>query len=507
MTTPGAVVADQPTAASKANVGRARETGAKGEPPAGEGEQGFGEILSELKGQDGHSSGNVAVPDASAGTGERTNVRRREIEAQLAAVDEADHPSRGPSADWLSGDLAQVGDALEDNTAPDAAPTVAPQPVTAVVTAIAAMAAPTTIEHSAGREPDPSKATPTPAAVAAATRAIPDGQSAPTDVRPPPAVEGMAKDQLEQSDAGLRLAGAIDPVLARFSPRGTSAGKATSEAADSNLKLAAAIEPAPGDTADVAAAMQRHAPPTVKDPPKASVLRQETHFAPVSSTAPRAGASLEDSAAMPGTGPEARSTEAPVAARSLEATLLPPDESASLTAPPAQQIADRIVDEAGPAAPLADRAGVIPEQSAPPKPVLRIVQVQLQPADLGTVTVRMELKDAELTLQVESDRTETVELIRSDQDTLARLLRAAGYSVDTSSIRIVEGDRAAASQQVGQHGGQTNLQSSPQSQSGAWERQEHAQREGTSGGDARPQTSRNEIHETTTNRAGLGLYI
>jgi chemotaxis protein MotD len=139
------------------------------------------------------------------------------------------------------------------------------------------------------------------------------------------------------------------------------------------------------------------------------------------------------------------------------------------------------------------------------KPALKILHIALQPGDLGTVTVRMELNDAELTLHVEAERAETADLIRNDQDTLSKLLRSAGYALEAGSIRVAD----AASAPSGQNGTQTNPQSSPQSQSGASERQGHGHRGsgGSNGGDSGPQASRNDTHETTTNRAGVDLYI
>jgi hypothetical protein len=120
----------------------------------------------------------------------------------------------------------------------------------------------------------------------------------------------------------------------------------------------------------------------------------------------------------------------------------------------------------------------------------------------------MELKDAELSLHVEAERPETAELIRNDQDTLSKLLRASGYNVDPASVRVTDADRTAAAQQTGQNGAQTSFQSSPQSHPGASERQGNQQRgnANASGGESRPQTNRTEVHETP-DRAGRGLYI
>jgi len=113
-------------------------------------------------------------------------------------------------------------------------------------------------------------------------------------------------------------------------------------------------------------------------------------------------------------------------------------------------------------------------------------------------------------LHVEADRAATAEMIRSDQDSLSKLLRASGYNIESASIRVLEGDRSGASQQNnGQQGGaQANLQSQAQSHSGASQRDGDGQRGNsqTSSGDA-AQARRNDTHGTTAQRTGSGLYI
>jgi chemotaxis protein MotD len=235
-------------------------------------------------------------------------------------------------------------------------------------------------------------------------------------------------------------------------------------------------------------------------------VRSESHFAPVAPTPTLShpGVSARDSGKH-GAGADAKGHQA--AAPAVDAPMPSPEEPVSVSLSPAQQIADRIATEAA-AFENADRVGAPPDQPSL-KPALKVLQIQLQPADLGTVTVRMELKESGLKLHVEVDRTETADIIRSDQDTLSKLLRAAGYGIDPGSIRIVEGDRTVTPSQAGQQGAQTNLQSSSQSQSGWSERQDRPQRgyAGTNGGEAQIPTNRNDTHETTTNRTGRGLYI
>ncbi len=107
-------------------------------------------------------------------------------------------------------------------------------------------------------------------------------------------------------------------------------------------------------------------------------------------------------------------------------------------ASPAQQIADRIAAELPSAG--ADGARAAPAMTsrlAPPESV-KVLTIQLHPADLGTVTVRMTLRADGMDVQVETGRRATARLIDADRDALAGLLRSAGYHVEALTVRAVE---------------------------------------------------------------------
>jgi chemotaxis protein MotD len=309
------------------------------------------------------------------------------------------------------------------------------------------------------------------------------------------------EEQLGVADPNQRAA-ANEPILAELSRRIGSSdndkwapvkkGQAPSTPTDDLWPRPAAVSVMPAPRTEPANGTQR---------PKANVQRQETHFAPVMTTT--VGPEAAGEGGKSGAGVEALPGEP---AGTIAAAVPSFEDSTSAAMPLAQQIADRVAAEAASAPEFTERTGMTPLWQQGMKPALKVLHIQLQPADLGTVSVRMELKDAELTLHVEADRKETADLIRNDQDTLATLLRSAGYNVDSASVRIVEGDRTLASQQSGQQSAQANLQSSTQSQSGASDRQGHARGEDTNGGD-RPQTGRNDNNETTANRAGRGVYV
>jgi flagellar hook-length control protein FliK len=113
----------------------------------------------------------------------------------------------------------------------------------------------------------------------------------------------------------------------------------------------------------------------------------------------------------------------------------------------AQQIADQVVGEAS-----ALTSAVRPDiptfvRHESPTKVLRI---QLQPAELGTVTIRMSVKDNALRLDLEAGRGDTVRLIQRDQDALSTMLRSAGYLIDGMEVRLADQASAGGQSSMGQ---------------------------------------------------------
>ena len=109
---------------------------------------------------------------------------------------------------------------------------------------------------------------------------------------------------------------------------------------------------------------------------------------------------------------------------------------------PATQIADRIAREG---AALADsmRPADLPAVRPAASGAVKMLHIELQPVDLGTVTVRMTLKDGVLDLQLDAGREDTARLLQQDRDTLSSILRSAGYHVDAMTVRVGEPDRSA----------------------------------------------------------------
>jgi flagellar hook-length control protein FliK len=63
------------------------------------------------------------------------------------------------------------------------------------------------------------------------------------------------------------------------------------------------------------------------------------------------------------------------------------------------------------------------------------IQIQLQPADLGAVEVKLSINhDGRVTVVVSADRSDTLNLLQQDAGSLAQALRDAGLQADSSSL-------------------------------------------------------------------------
>jgi chemotaxis protein MotD len=70
--------------------------------------------------------------------------------------------------------------------------------------------------------------------------------------------------------------------------------------------------------------------------------------------------------------------------------------------------------------------------------VLRVLDLQLKPAELGLVTIRMRLAGDSIEMEIHTQSEDTAELLRHDAEKLSSLLRASGYRPDVISIQSTE---------------------------------------------------------------------
>ncbi|MBM6580023.1 flagellar hook-length control protein FliK [Microvirga sp. BT689] len=70
--------------------------------------------------------------------------------------------------------------------------------------------------------------------------------------------------------------------------------------------------------------------------------------------------------------------------------------------------------------------------------VLRVLSLQLNPVELGLVTIKMRLAGDSLEMELQVEKEETAELLRNDADKLSSLLRTSGYRPDVITIQSTD---------------------------------------------------------------------
>ena len=97
-------------------------------------------------------------------------------------------------------------------------------------------------------------------------------------------------------------------------------------------------------------------------------------------------------------------------------------------------------------------------ESAPFSTQVRVLNLQLEPENLGRVIVKLRLSGPRLTLQVDAERPDTLRLIGDDEKLLSERLKSAGYAIESLAIRTVDshasnfGQEAAAGSSQKQNG-------------------------------------------------------
>lgn len=81
---------------------------------------------------------------------------------------------------------------------------------------------------------------------------------------------------------------------------------------------------------------------------------------------------------------------------------------------------------------------------APVNSSVRILTIGLEPAELGSISIRMRLDGGTLELMLDAQKPATAELIRRDQGALTGLLRSAGYDVEGVIVQLADSDRSFA---------------------------------------------------------------
>lgn len=229
---------------------------------------------------------------------------------------------------------------------------------------------------------------------------------------------------LDRSSAEMRAAATA--VLRNQSGAGTS----EREDALSAKRGTAASMPGKVDMPGLAAT----GAPGKEAPIRVAVTHQETHFAPVLRDVAHRSAAGSSPSSAPASerGPSVSGSQlsSPTAGPEQART---PEFFADLQT----RFAGGRAAEASTAQSTSATAGPASQAASGSGPV-KVLHLQLQPAELGTLEVRMRLTDAGLEIHIEASRPETAALLKTDREALASVLRASGYAPETVTVSVAE---------------------------------------------------------------------
>jgi chemotaxis protein MotD len=149
--------------------------------------------------------------------------------------------------------------------------------------------------------------------------------------------------------------------------------------------------------------------------------------------------------------------QSPIGASKPEAASLPPSTLQHL----AKSIIEDVKGLSEPQQPSFQHAGLNRVATARASAgVLRVLDLQLKPAELGLVTIRMRLAGDSIEMEIQAQSEDTAELLRNDAEKLSSLLRVSGYRPDVINIQSTDAaSHDRSSFQRSQQGTQAQSQS------------------------------------------------
>ncbi|MGY2047718.1 flagellar hook-length control protein FliK [Methylobacterium sp. JK268] len=374
--------------------------------------------------------------------------------------------------------------------------------------------------ESAARSP--AGAVPQPAgwqATAFAASSAPSGAPATSDPAP-----GVASAPSTGAAPVSPLPAAAAPVSASVAPVSASVAPVSASAAPvpasvTPLSAAAAQQAAPANPASGGQGAQAAAPAAARpadrsaetdapDPAPPAVAELNTAVAPAHASGERreGGTSGQDQPGWRAVTREVGTGASPSAAAPASGFAAPlPSAAAPFAGPPAAA-------SAAPAGTVPQLASALAAQLGPPDTAaaggpLRILTLQLKPAELGSVVVTMRLRDGQLEMNLKTSRAESADLLRKDADVLTGLLREAGYRPDALTIQSADGQGGAASGFSLAGGGGSGAAGGQAAFGGAQD--QPARRQSEAGGDPRGSTRRTTQDETVTQPSPgrSGVYL
>ncbi|WP_028032494.1 flagellar hook-length control protein FliK [Chelativorans sp. J32] len=149
----------------------------------------------------------------------------------------------------------------------------------------------------------------------------------------------------------------------------------------------------------------------------------------------------------------------------------------------------------------AEAAVAIAQGSARTNQPLHTLNIQLHPAELGTVTARLSISGEQLTVEIHVESAEARHKLQSDRDGMVQTLRSLGYDVDRITIQQAPNNTSA-------HAGSGGAGRDPSFQAGSGQGQERSPNHPRGDAGGNPFAGSGEAIERRQDAAaGNGLYI
>lgn len=131
---------------------------------------------------------------------------------------------------------------------------------------------------------------------------------------------------------------------------------------------------------------------------------------------------------------------------------------------PTQQVANAVVSELKSSPAPAAVTDLVGAQGNTPDQPVKILTVNLEPPDLGNVTMRLRLVGNEVSVQLAAERKDTSTMLDQQRDQIRNLMQSAGYVADVAPVQhgSLDGFQSGSGQSQPQLSGQQ--QQSSQSQ-------------------------------------------
>jgi len=152
-------------------------------------------------------------------------------------------------------------------------------------------------------------------------------------------------------------------------------------------------------------------------------------------------------------------------------------------------------------------------------PVLKTLDIQLTPHELGTVKVSLRMVGDSVEVTLQTSNPQTADLLKQDRQLLDQMLRATVFKADTITIQaaddraslqagVTAGGNAANGQSTSGNGAMADGQAQTADRNGSGSDRDQAGRQGREEASTSPETSRGNVHEDDTgNRLSDGLYL